>query len=263
MKGNCVLKLSKSYQTSRISFVMSLFIALSFSPVISADTFLINMPYPLKGTKEAANIQTFFSNVYQELNINPQFVYSSVGRSFKLMDSGDIQAEAYRTHEITEPLSSTYKIDLPLTKVKVGLFCSSKENCDISASSVYAIQKDFGYGKIICEELSIECKTVSSAKALAKVVDEGMADAVISPYPAYKAYLCQAKAKQFVYKELPEFQFSIYHFNSSSDKTFRAKLKLSLSKWLDKESSPFDVYSDNPTLRHCNKQLVEASNKFI
>lgn len=235
---------------------------LLYSGASFAQTYLINLPYPLKGTSEGQNVQHFFTNVYNELNISPSFVYSSVTRSFRLMESGKLNAEAYRTSHVGDPLGKAFKIDLPLTQVKVGLFCGSRERCKTSEEGVYALQQDFGYGLHVCARLRLNCKTVSNTISLTKLLEAGYIDAVISPYPAYREYLCRANSSQFYYHELEGAALDVFHFNASNDKVFRAKLKQSLEKWLNIDRDTFKAYVGAPNLSLCAKTLLPAMSEI-
>ncbi len=224
-----------------------------------ANNFVINLPSPIENEDYSDQVKSFFTDVYIKLNIAPSFVFFSAERGFSLLEQNQIQAEGYRASYIGDLQGQPYKIDTPLATVKVGVFCAVKESCIIRPNRTYAIQTGFSLGKVICNLLDIQCKYERTPKGIAKLLDMGMVDAVITPYPAYSKYLCLSKLDTFYFHRLSEFNFSIYHYTNISDVQLRNVLENSLVENVQKYSSLFVRYHENPSLEHCDKMLFDVA----
>ena len=221
------------------------------------EEFLINLPRPLEHTQQGTKVQAFFSDVYANIGITPAFIFATVERGFQSLKVGSIQAEGYRAEEIGRELDEEFKVPVPLATVKVAIFCIKKQHCKPNPESHFAIQSGFGYGKLICENLGLTCQYAPNALSIARMLDQGLIDAVISPYPAYKSYLCQANANVFYVKPLPEFYFDIFHFTRITDEDAKLKLKQALQRKLAEDKALFAEYYQSPNLKVCKKRLQE------
>lgn len=222
---------------------------------LAVEEFIINLPAPVKASSFSNEVQQFFIDVYEPVGIFPEFVFIPADRSFKLIRKGLIHAEGYRTSFVGDPLGREIRLETPIFKIKVGLFCSSANKCRINPEQVYAIQSGFNYGLEICQNLAITCKQVADPGGLAKLLDTGLADAAISPYPAYDKYLCLSKHNQFFYRELEGLDFNIYHYTTISDERKRQALMASLDIQLKRHQNLFERFVREPDLSHCQKQI--------
>lgn len=235
--------------------LLSVILLALLSKSLLAEEFIINLPAPVEASSFSKGLKQFFIDVYEPISILPEFVFIPADRSFKLIKKGVIHAEGYRTSFVGDKLGREIRLETPIFKIKVGLFCLSANKCRVNPEQVYAIQSGFKYGLEICHKLAITCKQVADPGGLAKLLDTGLADAVISPYPAYDKYLCLSKHNQFFYRELEGLDFNIYHYTTISDETKRQALIASLDIQLTRHQKLFDRFVRQPDLSHCQKQI--------
>lgn len=224
-----------------------------------ANDFIVNLPKPIENENFSNEVKVFFRESYQAIGITPQFIFTSADRGFMSMKKNQIQAEGYRANLIGDNLGNKYKLDTPLSKVKVAIFCVEKSNCNIQADYRYAIQYGFNYGKLVCEALKIRCGYAESPISIAKMLDTGLVNGVISPYPAYEKYLCLSQFEDIYFKNLQDYSFTIYHFTNILDADLRKKLNNSLKNSLTKYANVFARFDSEPTLNMCNKELIDAT----
>ncbi|MCW8091912.1 hypothetical protein [Alteromonas sp. ASW11-130] len=221
--------------------------------------YFINLPEPIESTSANKKIIDFFNSVYAEVDIQPIYIYSPAKRGFTNLHRKKIQAEGYRAGYIGETnVGVEYRIDVPLARVKVGVFCIYKYRCTIQRGQNYAIQASFQQGQEICRALDIKCQFVKGDRALAKLLERNMVDAVISPFPAYESYLCRTKQKTLFYKALPAHSFTIHHYTNLKSAALRQKITQAIVGRLRLPISPFRDFSSEPNLERCAKLVKSA-----
>lgn len=224
---------------------------------VNASDFVINLPQPVENNGTAEEVKSFFIDAYKSVDIKPSFIFTSSERGFKLLTLNSIQAEGYRASYVGDKVASKYKIKTPLSYVKVAVFCIKAESCNINSDLSYVIQTGFSFGQLICDSLNIKCKYEATPHGIAKLLDEGLVDGVISTYPAYSKYLCAADSDIFYYSGLSRFDFNIYHYTNVSDKKLRLAIEKGLKANLIKHSHLFEKYNQSASLEHCDKKLFD------
>lgn len=220
-----------------------------------AQSYMINLPAPLKNSQTSEQVQSFYLQVYQDIGITPVFVFMPTKRAFTYFSKNLIQAEAYRNESIAQKHQLTTRISPAITQVKVALFCAYKSSCKIDENFDYVVHEGFKYGEKICLQLGLKCENIKSTFVLNKMLENKVVDAALYPYPAYKNPLCQSSKTQLFYHELPEFSFDIFHYINSSEEGFIEKLSNSIERNLALKKNYFISFNGRPNLDGCGKYL--------
>ncbi|WP_111976892.1 hypothetical protein [Algibacillus agarilyticus] len=223
--------------------------------------FVINIPEAIEDTKTSKELQFFYNAVYDELNIEPTYLFIPAKRGFKYFKNNTIQAEAFRTEAVGDLNVLATQIKPAIAKVAVALFCIKPKYCTINKGFVYGMPSGFEKGKIICARLGINCEYINQTAKLSKMLDLNIVDAVLSPYPAYKKLLCSTEQNDFYFNRLKDSSFGIYHYINTEDRTFIQNLEQSLKKHLAKGTLNLQQFTGVPNLEKCNKTLHSILTK--
>lgn len=235
--------------------ILIVFCGILLGSIAKCQEYKINIPEGIKNTEYSRQFIDFYTAVYAELGIKPRFIFMPAKRSFIYLKDNKIQAEAYRAKYVGDLNNLPTKLEPVISEVHVALFCFKQEMCKVNTNNIYAIPSGFEYGRYICNELKLTCEYINNTKLIAKMLDQQLIDAFLSPYPLYKKILCNSNNVNFYFEEIPEHFIKTYHYISSRNAEFINKVQTNLAKHLAQTSLDFSQLNGLPSLNNCNKTI--------
>jgi len=166
----------------------------------------------LKGTTAAKNTEVFLTSIYSPLGIKPQFVYYPSKRGLKVVNNGEIDAEAVRINIVGDTYSNLIRIDVPLGNATVGFFCLSKELCKVDSSSSIAVLDGFEGGRALCSMLGLNCRYVSEPMNVAKMLKKGLVDALFATTTEARKVVCIIDSSTVFFALEKKLTLGAYHY---------------------------------------------------
>ena len=217
--------------------------------------YIINIPESLKNSTDNADVQFILNQAYGNLGITPRYVYLPTPRSKRYLESGEIQAEAFRTKEVGDTFNGATQIAIEFAKIRVAVICIQPKLCEVDSILHYALFSGFERGISICDELDIQCEFVNSATALAKMLDTQIVDAIIITPAGMAEILCQCAATDLYYRFISEVEIPLFHYIRAGDMPFTRALEKSLRDVLRQNPDKLLGFVNVPDISACQKRL--------
>jgi hypothetical protein len=217
--------------------------------------FTINVTEVIGNTQQK-NTLRLFQRLYQNLNISPTLVHFPSKRGLAMVNSGEIDAEAYRFASVGLRYENLIRVEEPIGVGNTGFFCVQAMECDVSEEQRVAMLVGFERAKDICEQFSLRCEYVSSAKALVKLLDKGLVQSILATTLEGKQIICQGSQDAYFFKLEASLVRYGYHFIHRKHIGLAPKLAENLRSmreqgWLNSDRSLIQQ-----TQYGCAKQVV-------
>ncbi|MGY0584982.1 MAG: hypothetical protein ACW7DY_04860 [Paraglaciecola chathamensis] len=219
------------------------------------DLFTINVteaagPVPQKSTLR------LFKRLYENLDIDPTLVYLPSKRGLAMVNTGEIDAEAYRFASVGQRYANLIRVEEPIGVGNTGFFCVQIAQCDLSKKPKIAMLVGFERAKDICTQFALSCEYVSSAKALVKLLDKGLVQSILATTLEGKQIICQASQDTYFFKLEASLVRYGYHFIHRKHHALAPKLAENLRTmrkqgWLNSDRSLIQQ-----TQYDCGKEVV-------
>lgn len=181
------------------------------SKVAAQDQYVIAVNDTYSFNRGASNIQALFTKIYAPLGIEPVVEFYPSLRGLKLVNEGQLDAEAGRTSEIGKQYNNLIKVSYPIMRHHNGYFCLTVAACEISKTTRYAVVSGFEAGKKYCADNNLNCLTDQSHRMLAKALESGAIDVLIASLNTATKALCTMENKPVYYKDSTELSVTSYH----------------------------------------------------
>lgn len=204
--------------------------------------FTINVTEAAGAAPQQKSTQRLFQRLYENLNIEPTIVYFPSKRGLAMVNSGKVDAEAYRFASVGQRYANLIRVEEPIGVGNTGFFCAQMSACDIAENSKIAMLVGFERAKDICEQFLLSCEYVASAKGLGKLLDKGLVQAILATTLEGKQIVCQANKDKYFFKLEASLVRYGYHFVHRKHHALAPKLAENLrimreEGWLNSDRS--------------------------
>ncbi|QHJ11200.1 hypothetical protein FX988_01428 [Paraglaciecola mesophila] len=238
-----------------VVLLMTLLFSLQVQSNSAHQLFTINVteaagPVPQKSTLR------LFKRLYENLDIDPSLVYLPSKRGLAMVNSGEIDAEAYRFASVGQRYANLIRVEEPIGVGNTGFFCVQLTECDLSKKQKIAMLVGFERAKDICTQFALSCEYVASAKSLGKLLDQGLVQSILATTLEGKQIICQAGKDTYFFKLEASLVRYGYHFIHRKHHALAPKLAENLrvmrkQGWLNSDRSLIEQ-----TQYDCGKDVV-------
>ena len=243
-----------------LTFILSL-LTLLISTQAKSNSAPATMRYSINvaevdGAQPQAKTIALFTHLYASLNISPMLVSFPSKRGLNMVNSGQLDAEAFRFASIGRRYKNLIRVEEPLGVGQTGFFCVRQAACKIDEEHKIAMLVGFERATDICQQLSLSCEYVSSARGLGKLLDQGLVHAILATTIEGKQIICQAKQNTYFFKLQESLVRYGYHYVHRKHKSLVPVLARNLRKMRQQGMLNFEKSLAQLTDYGCNKQVT-------
>ncbi|GAC13890.1 hypothetical protein [Aliiglaciecola lipolytica] len=194
-----------------MKLILILFFAtLTFS--VKSEEYTINVVEALKEDPSLQKLKDFYTEIYKSINYSPTFVFYPSKRGLKMVNEGELDAEALRLDLVGAQFEQLVQVDEPIGTLRAGYFCIKKSDCAVDDSSVLGVLATFRGAKSFCDRAKLNCQYIDTPTSMAKMMDTGLFDAIFATELEVGKILCNSSSEVFYYFEDKNFELTLYHF---------------------------------------------------
>ena len=238
-------------------FMRLLFIICIFPFTLAhAEPFTINVIEAFQGHTQQAELEDVLTKLYAPLNITPKFVYYPSKRGLLLVNQGVLDAEAGRFESTVKDYPKLIKVDEALNVFHSGVYCVSKEDCELSADANIIAHSSFQSATIFCELMKFRCRFESSPLAIARMLEKKIAQGFLSSTSESNKVLCAIKSDKVYYHNVPSLIRFSYHFVNKRHALLVPKLEHSMRQLKRQGILPNSKLDSTPKHAACGKHVI-------
>jgi len=215
--------------------IWSITFLLFLSSFAYADAFIIDINDAHKNESTGQLAERFFTKVYAEVGIKPEFVYYPSKRGLRMVNRGKIDAEAGRFEIVASRYSNLVKVDEAILTMHVGLYCFDNQDCRVPKNAAIVLLDGMVSGAKFCDAKQFKCRHESDVQAIIRLLREGIANAFLSTTLSAKPIVCNAKDVSISFSELPEFKQQSFHYVNRKHASIAPKLEDAIRRLRDHE----------------------------
>ena len=207
---------------SRILIVIAL-LCLPFSSALQA--FVIDVDSLHQDTPAGKGIEQFFIAVYAQLKIVPTFMYYPPKRGLRMVNKGELDAEATRFEIVASQYPNFVRVNEALLDLHVGLFCFNDPVCQPKSDSAIVVLKGMESGARLCRQKSYRCRYESNISTVTRLLETGIATALLSTTSTARIVVCNSENTDISYTNIPEFRQQSFHYVNKKHTALVPKLE--------------------------------------
>ncbi|WP_166423937.1 hypothetical protein [Paraglaciecola sp. 20A4] len=243
-----------------LTFILSL-LALFISTQAKSNSAPVTTRYMINVTEvdgEQPQVSTtrLFKYLYANLNISPTLVSFPSKRGLNMVNNGKLDAEAFRFASVGGQYKNLIRVIEPVGVGQTGFFCVQQAACKIDEAHKIAMLVGFVRATDICTNFSLNCKYVSSAKGLAKLLEQGLVHAILATTIEGKQIICQAKQSQYFFKLEESLVRYGYHYVHRKHQSLVPMLAQNIREMRQKGMLNFEKTLAQLTDYGCNKRVT-------
>lgn len=200
-----------------------------------AEAFVIDINDAHENSTTGQLAERFFTNVYAELGVQPEFVYYPSRRGLRMVDRGYLDAEAGRFESVGNRYPNLIKVNQAILTMHVGLFCFDNKDCRLPENAAIVVLEGMESAAKFCETKQFSCRFESDVNAIIRLLESGIANAFLSTTLSAKHVICNAKDAQISFSELPEFKQQSFHYVNRKHQNLIPKLEEAIGRLRDRE----------------------------
>lgn len=227
----------------------------------SSENYTINVAQSVAAGIAQEKVSDVLIELYRRVGITPNFVVLPSERGLRLVDSGEVDAEAARVLTIGLQYSHMLKVPTPMMTMHVSYYCLKQAVCaTFSEKTIFAIPKGSDVLIQFCDTHRLNCLRINNDESGFKSLNAGVADVFLAPDWIARVVMCNSVQRQFFYRKEPRLSQSVYHYVHKKHENLIPRLDAAMQGIVNEGVvARFSEFGLN-SYKSCGAELFEVHN---